>query len=39
VTWTNTGTGTVIPVEDGWGDWNLDWATWSQGGLVPANGG
>jgi len=39
VTWTNTGTGTVIPVEDGWGDWNLDWATWSQGGLVPTSGG
>jgi lipoprotein-anchoring transpeptidase ErfK/SrfK len=39
VTWTNTGTGTVIPVEDGWGDWNLDWATWSQGGLVPTTGG
>jgi lipoprotein-anchoring transpeptidase ErfK/SrfK len=38
VTWTNTGTSTVIPVEDGWGDWNLDWATWSQGGLVPTGG-
>jgi len=38
VTWTNTGTGTVIPVGDGWGDWNADWATWSQGGLLPAGG-
>jgi lipoprotein-anchoring transpeptidase ErfK/SrfK len=35
VTWTNTGTGSVIPVEDGWGDWNADWATYSQGGLLP----
>jgi lipoprotein-anchoring transpeptidase ErfK/SrfK len=38
VTWTNTGTGTVIPVGDGWGDWNADWATWSQGGLLPTTG-
>jgi lipoprotein-anchoring transpeptidase ErfK/SrfK len=36
VTYTNTGTGTVIPVGDGWGDWNLDWSTWSQGGLLSA---
>ena len=34
VTWTNTGTDKTIPVSDGWGDWNLDWATWSQGGLL-----
>jgi lipoprotein-anchoring transpeptidase ErfK/SrfK len=34
VTYTNTGTGTVIPVGDGWGDWNLDWNTWTQGGLL-----
>jgi lipoprotein-anchoring transpeptidase ErfK/SrfK len=38
VTWTNTGTSKVIPVGDGWGDWNLDWATWSAGGLVPTAG-
>jgi lipoprotein-anchoring transpeptidase ErfK/SrfK len=35
VTWTNTGTSRVIPVGDGWGDWNLDWATWSRGGSLP----
>jgi hypothetical protein len=34
VTWTNTGTDKTIPITDGWGDWNLDWATWSQGGLL-----
>ena len=39
VTWTNTGTDQVIPVGDGWGDWNADWATWSQGGLLPATAG
>jgi len=39
VTFTNTGTGQVIPVEDGWGDWNADWATYSQGGLLPTSGG
>jgi lipoprotein-anchoring transpeptidase ErfK/SrfK len=38
VTWTNTGTSKVIPVGDGWGDWNLDWATWSAGGQVPTAG-
>jgi lipoprotein-anchoring transpeptidase ErfK/SrfK len=37
VTWTHTGTSQVIPVGDGWGDWNLDWATWSQGGLLTAS--
>jgi lipoprotein-anchoring transpeptidase ErfK/SrfK len=36
VTWTNTGTSRVIPVTDGWGDWNLDWATYSHGGLLPS---
>ena len=37
VTWVNTGTTKTVPVSDGWGDWNLDWATWSQGGqLSPA---
>lgn len=35
VTWKNTGTNQTVPVTDGWGDWNLDWATWSQGGLLP----
>jgi lipoprotein-anchoring transpeptidase ErfK/SrfK len=34
VSWTNTGTDKTIPVTDGWGDWNVDWATWSQGGLL-----
>jgi lipoprotein-anchoring transpeptidase ErfK/SrfK len=34
VTWTHTGTSKRIPVTDGWGDWNLDWTTWSQGGLL-----
>ncbi len=34
VTWVNTGTSKVVPVTDGWGDWNLDFPTWSQGGLL-----
>jgi lipoprotein-anchoring transpeptidase ErfK/SrfK len=34
VTYTNTGTGTIIPAGDGWGDWNVDWNTWAQGGLL-----
>jgi lipoprotein-anchoring transpeptidase ErfK/SrfK len=34
VTWVNTGTAQAIPVTDGWGDWNLDWATYAQGGLL-----
>jgi lipoprotein-anchoring transpeptidase ErfK/SrfK len=38
VTWTNTGTDQVIPVGDGWGDWNLDWPTYAQGGLLPTSG-
>ena len=37
VTYTNTGTSNVIPVDDGWGDWNLDWATWSKGGLLTSS--
>jgi lipoprotein-anchoring transpeptidase ErfK/SrfK len=37
VTWKNTGTSQVIPVGDGWGDWNLDWATWSKGGLLAGS--
>jgi lipoprotein-anchoring transpeptidase ErfK/SrfK len=36
VTWTHTGTSRTIPVGDGFGDWNLDFATWSRGGLLPA---
>ena len=35
VTYANTGTSTVIPAGDGWGDWNVDWNTWTQGGLLP----
>jgi lipoprotein-anchoring transpeptidase ErfK/SrfK len=30
---TNTG-GTTVPVWDGFGDWNLPWSTWQQGGLL-----
>ncbi|MCU1606040.1 MAG: ErfK/YbiS/YcfS/YnhG family protein [Modestobacter sp.] len=35
VTWVHTGTSQTIPVTDGWGDWNLDWPSYSQGGLLP----
>jgi len=35
VTWTNTGTSQVLPVTDGWGDWNLPFAQYAQGGLLP----
>jgi lipoprotein-anchoring transpeptidase ErfK/SrfK len=35
VTYVNTGTSQVIPATDGWGDWNVDWATWQQGGQLP----
>jgi lipoprotein-anchoring transpeptidase ErfK/SrfK len=34
VTYKHTGTSTVIPATDGWGDWNVDWATWQHGGLL-----
>jgi lipoprotein-anchoring transpeptidase ErfK/SrfK len=34
VTWTNTGTSQVLPVWDGYGDWNLAWASYRQGGLL-----
>jgi lipoprotein-anchoring transpeptidase ErfK/SrfK len=34
VTYANTGTSQVVPEDDGWGDWNVDWTTWSQGGLL-----
>lgn len=37
VTWINTGTTQTIPATDGWGDWNLPWATYSRGGLLPPN--
>jgi lipoprotein-anchoring transpeptidase ErfK/SrfK len=33
-TWTNTGTSKVIPVWDGYGDWNVPWSTYQQGGLL-----
>lgn len=32
VTWTNTGTSQRVPVWDGYGDWNLSWAAYRQGG-------
>jgi lipoprotein-anchoring transpeptidase ErfK/SrfK len=35
VTWVDTGTAAVLPVTDGWGDWNLPWASWAAGGLLP----
>jgi lipoprotein-anchoring transpeptidase ErfK/SrfK len=34
VTWTNTGTSQVVPVWDGYGDWNLAWSAYRQGGLL-----
>ena len=34
VSWVNTGTNKVLPVEDGYGDWNLSWAAYRQGGLL-----
>jgi lipoprotein-anchoring transpeptidase ErfK/SrfK len=34
VTWTNTGTSKGVPVWDGYGDWNLSWASYQQGGLL-----
>jgi lipoprotein-anchoring transpeptidase ErfK/SrfK len=37
VTYQNTGTGQVIPATDGWGDWNVDWTSWQQGGLLPGS--
>ncbi len=35
VTYTNVAGG-VQPVWDGYGDWNVPWATWLAGGVVPA---
>jgi lipoprotein-anchoring transpeptidase ErfK/SrfK len=34
VTWTDTGTAKVLPVTDGYGDWNLAWASYRRGGLL-----
>lgn len=34
VTWTHTGTRHVVPVWDGWGDWNLPFAKYARGGLL-----
>jgi lipoprotein-anchoring transpeptidase ErfK/SrfK len=34
--YTNTGGGTM-PSWDGYGDWNLSWATWQTGGAVPTS--
>lgn len=36
VTWTNTGTNKVLPVTDGWGDWNLPFSQYAKGGLLHA---
>jgi lipoprotein-anchoring transpeptidase ErfK/SrfK len=34
VTWTHTGTSQVLPVWDGYGDWNLSWADYQKGGML-----
>lgn len=34
VTFVHTGTTQVIPPTDGWGDWNVAWATYEKGGLL-----
>jgi lipoprotein-anchoring transpeptidase ErfK/SrfK len=34
VSWANTGTSKVLPVWDGYGDWNVSFATYQQGGLL-----
>jgi lipoprotein-anchoring transpeptidase ErfK/SrfK len=34
VSWTNTGTAQVLPVWDGYGDWNLSFASYEHGGLL-----
>jgi hypothetical protein len=34
VSWTNTGSTQVLPVWDGYGDWNLLWAIYARGGLL-----
>ena len=35
ITYTNTG-GPTMPSWDGYGDWNIAWATWQAGGVVTA---
>jgi lipoprotein-anchoring transpeptidase ErfK/SrfK len=35
VSWTHTGSVKVIPVDDGWGDWNVPFARYAKGGLLP----
>jgi hypothetical protein len=35
LTYANTG-GQKMPSWDGFGDWNLPWATWQAGGAVSA---
>ena len=32
VTWTRTGSNQTIQPTDGWGDWNVAWATYAKGG-------
>jgi hypothetical protein len=34
--WVNTGTNNVLPVEDGYGDWNVAWVTYRRGGLLKS---
>ena len=34
VSWVNTGTRKVLPVTDGWGDWNISFAAYAKGGLL-----
>ena len=34
VSWTNTGSTQVLPVWDGYGDWNLPWVIYAKGGLL-----
>jgi len=35
ITYTNTG-GPIMPVWDGYGDWNVAWGSWQGGGAMPA---
>jgi lipoprotein-anchoring transpeptidase ErfK/SrfK len=36
VTFTNTGNPQVTPAYDGYGDWNVPWATWLAGDVLPS---
>ncbi|MGA8116059.1 MAG: L,D-transpeptidase [Actinocatenispora sp.] len=36
VTYTRTG-GSAMPTWDGYGDWNVPWSTWQDGGVVPTD--